>query len=199
MKKILIAITLFALTISMAVGALASANPAAATVSTVAAEAGSTVTVNVTLSGAPKIKSIAVSGLEYGDGMELISAEWAVDNTVLSNFDEDAERGVAAFKEETDANGTVIMSITFRIKEGVPEGKYPVSLTVQAKSKNGTNFDIVTKTGYVNVLPNVTTGDVNGDRDINMKDVLMLRKIIAGVDIAGDATAARSEDRKSVV
>ena len=166
---------------------------ATAAVGTVSGKAGATVKLGVALTDASGIKSLAVSDLVYDDSaLELIGGEWTVPNTALDDWNADLGKGVAALKEEANIDGE-IFELTFRIKDQAKAGNYPVSLTVAVKNAAGSIIPVENIPGKVTVAAGPVWGDVNGDGDVNMKDVLLLRKIIAGAEKVDEETEARAD------
>ena len=158
---------------------------AAATVGAAEAASGESVTLDVTLSGAPKIKSLAVSDVSYASSaLELTNVEWIVPNTLLSRWDATTGKGVAALENETDVNGA-ILRLTFNAKSGASEGEYPVSLTVSAKDKSGDPIALTNVPGAVTVTSPVLKGDVNGDGKFTSKDISLLKRVVAGTAAEG--------------
>ena len=138
---------------------------------------GDEIKLDVTLSGLPEIKSLAVSDVVCGEALEFKGAEWTFEGAVMSSWDEATGKGVAAFRNDTDVNGK-ILTLTFTVKGA--SGEYPVSLKVTSRSADGETA-VITASGTVTVQSDdVLIGDVNGDGRINLNDLAAIKKLLAG-------------------
>ena len=162
-----------------------------AKISGAVAAPGDEIKLDVTLSGLPGIKSLAVSDVACGEALEFKGAEWTLEGAVMSSWDEATGKGVAAFRQDTDVNGK-ILTLTFSVKDAA-YGEYPVSLKVTSRSADGETA-VLTASGTVTVQSDdVLIGDVNGDGDVTVKDVLIMRRFIAGLEDLDDETVARGD------
>ena len=92
-----------------------------------------TVVVNILLSGAPNLGSLAISDISYNtSAFELLSVDWKVADAILSNWDAATGKGALTLSTSKDINGTII-SLTFKAKDGTADGNYPVSCTVTSQ------------------------------------------------------------------
>ena len=149
-----------------------------AKISDAVAAPGDEIKLDVTLSGLPEIKSLAVSDVVCGEALEFKGAEWTLEGAVMSSWDEATGKGVAAFRQDTDVNGK-ILTLTFSVKDAA-SGEYPVSLTVTTRSSDGKTTTLEA-TGTVTVQgADVLIGDVNGDGRINLSDLAAIKKLLAG-------------------
>ena len=81
-------------------------------------------------------------------------------------------------KEEVTANGH-LAEFTFKINENAPDGAYSIGLTVaDIGSASAGELSIKINEGTVRVITG-SYGDCNGDTEINLYDVVLLRKYIA--------------------
>ena len=104
-----------------------------ATVNNSSARATETVVVNILLSGAPNLGSLAISDISYNtSAFELLSVDWKVADAILSNWDAATGKGALTLSTSKDINGTII-SLTFKAKDGTADGNYPVSCTVTSQ------------------------------------------------------------------
>lgn len=102
------------------------------------------------------------------------------------------------------SNGT-ILNLTFEVKEGAPEGFYPVEIECSKAGIYDDNledvaFEIIN--GGVEVV-NYVPGDINGDGVVGTKDVTVLRRYIAGgydvtvvaeaLDVNGDSVVGTKD------
>ena len=81
------------------------------------------------------------------------------------------------------ANGT-ILNITFTILKDTADGKYPVSISLHDGKKNLVNEEGIYvkaayKAGEVEVVSGIL-GDINGDKDITIADVVLLNRYVLG-------------------
>ena len=81
------------------------------------------------------------------------------------------------------ANGT-ILNITFTILKDTADGKYPVSISLHDGKKNlvneeGSYVKAAYKAGEVEVIRGIL-GDINGDKDITIADVVLLNRYVLG-------------------
>ena len=81
------------------------------------------------------------------------------------------------------ANGT-ILNITFTILKDTADGKYPVSISLHNGKKNlvneeGSYVKAAYKAGEVEVVSGIL-GDINGDKDITIADVVLLNRYVLG-------------------
>lgn len=81
------------------------------------------------------------------------------------------------------ANGT-ILNITFTILKDTADGKYPVSISLHDGKKNlvneeGSYVKAAYKAGEVEVISGIL-GDINGDKDITIADVVLLNRYVLG-------------------
>lgn len=96
------------------------------------------------------------------------------------------------------SNGT-ILNLTFEVKEGAPEGFYPIEIECSKSGIYDDNLDDVTFeiiNGGVEVV-NYVPGDINGDGVVGTKDVTVLRRYIAGgynVTVVDEALDVNRDD-----
>ena len=138
------------------------------TVDNSSARSNETVVVNITLSGAPNLESLAMSDILYNtSAFELISVEWKVSDALLSNWDMSTGKGALALSSSKNLNG-VIASITFKIKDGVADGNYSISCKVISPE---CDFKIVD--GQI-TIQSIMPGDMDGDGVIDKNDAIYL-------------------------
>jgi len=138
------------------------------TVNGSSARASETVVVNILLSGAPNLESLAISDILYDtNAFELVSVEWKVTDAILSNWDAATGKGALALSTSKDLNGTII-SLTFKVKDGTADGNYSVSCTVTSHESDFKNV-----AGQITVY-SVAPGDVDGNESIDKNDAIYL-------------------------
>lgn len=137
---------------------------------------GSTVTVEITASDLPVVKSLIVECFEYDtNALEYVSAELNVTGAFIADWDDEAMVATVAFTENMDING-VIMTLTFMVKDDA-EGNYSVSCDVSANqlqdsgSENAVDLTVVSGTVAIS---SYQRGDVNGDGYVNSDDAIYL-------------------------
>ena len=132
------------------------------------ARANENVVVNILLSGAPNLESLAISDILYDtNAFELISVEWKVSDAILSNWDAATGKGALALSTSKDLNGTII-SLTFKVKDGTSDGNYAVSCTVTSHE-----CDFKNVAGQITVY-SVAPGDVDGNESLDKNDAIYL-------------------------
>ena len=132
------------------------------------ARANENVVVNILLSGAPNLESLAISDILYDtSAFELISVEWKVSDAILSNWDAATGKGALALSTAKDLNGTII-SLTFKVKDGTADGNYAVSCTVTSHE-----CDFKNVAGQITVY-SVAPGDVDGNESLDKNDAIYL-------------------------
>ena len=139
-----------------------------ATVNNSSARANETVVVNIQLSGAPNLGSLAISNILYDtSAFELVSVDWKVADAILSNWDAATGKGALALSTAKDINGTII-SLTFKVKDGTADGNYSVSCTVTSQE-----CDFKNVAGQITVY-SVAPGDVDGNESVDKDDAIYL-------------------------
>ncbi len=145
-------------------------------VSTAKARAGSNVTVDISLKDNPGVGAITLA-IDYDtDKLELVSSEdggltgWLVEKKAVWT----------SAGADSSYNG-VILSLTFKVKEGVEDGTIPVTVSYSSgdicNNEEKTLYPSVVAGGVTvfSVLP----GDINGDGLVNSLDLIRLKKYIA--------------------
>ena len=139
-----------------------------ATVNNSSVRANETVVVNILLSGAPNLGSLAISDISYNtSAFELLSVDWKVADAILSNWDAATGKGALALSSSKDINGTII-SLTFKVKDGTADGNYPVSCIVTSQE-----CDFKNVAGQITVY-SVAPGDVDGNESVDKDDAIYL-------------------------
>ncbi|MBQ7715288.1 MAG: hypothetical protein IJT70_05400 [Clostridia bacterium] len=135
---------------------------------------GDEVTVNVSLENTPAIKSIAVSDVSFNTSvLEMLGAEWSLNNPILSSWDANTGKGVATLSSAQDLNGNTVFTLTFSVSGNAEDGVYTLSLKVSAKDASNANVTIYTEAGSITVR-NVLPGDFNGDDEVTDEDAIYL-------------------------
>ena len=138
--------------------------------------AGDIVQLAIVLKNSDTLKTVAISDISFDtDCFELVSGEWKIDGSILSNVDIAKKTAVIGFENNTDCNGTLFV-LTFKVKEDAEDGTYPVSCTITAKRKEQTSeqfYTILSVDGNITVT-SIPTGDVNGDDEVNSDDAIYL-------------------------
>ena len=145
-------------------------------VSTAKARAGSNVTVDISLKDNQGVSAITLA-IDYDtDKLELVSHEdggltgWFVVNKAVWT----------SSGADSSYNG-VILSLTFKVKEGVEDGTIPVTVSYSSGDIGNNNEESLFPSvvaGGVTVF-SVLPGDINGDGNVNSLDLIRLKKYIA--------------------
>ena len=102
---------------------------------------GETVEMNITLKNAPTVKSMSISNITFDtDKMTLTNVEWICD-AEIKNWNQSQGRGVLAFSENTDANGTVV-KLTFEINKIVDDADVNVMCSMSLKRMDDADNEI---------------------------------------------------------
>lgn len=146
--------------------------------------AGDTVTVTVELENNPGFAGMNAY-MTYSEGLELVDADNETDLT-FTNDRTMVWDGVENYNEDGK-----LLKLTFKISESAEVGNHFVKMNVieaYTEDLDDVVFDVVD--GYVEVYDFVY-GDVNDDKEINTKDIILLRKHVAAKDpITGVSTIA---------
>lgn len=165
-------------------------------VAKVSAITGSEVTVDVSIKNNPGITALKVM-LEYPDDIltlkkveypELFSSKGTGGDKYKSPF---VMSWFSAKSQNETANG-VFARVTFKVKEEAAIGAYAVRLKYDAESVidiSGNKVDFGVENGEITVRES-KLGDLNGDKLINMKDLVILQQKINGWDTVMDESAA---------
>lgn len=194
MKKILIKTTALMLSIIMFVSlsnGIFAIGDAAIAVSSVTAKAGDEVSVTLSLENNPGIVSMT------------LRLNWDSSVLTLTKVTDGGIIGATAHKPELQTPYTlvwvndmattnftengVIVTLTFEVAESAEAGEYPITVSydydnydIYDKDVELVKFEI--KDGAVTVEEENASslGDLNSDGLVNMKDIIILKKIVAG-------------------
>ena len=153
------------------------ADPMIVTVIGGTAKAGEEVSVVLDISNNPGIACLVMTLTYDTEALELLGVE---NGSIMSDFDNDINFLWSASQNVT-AEGT-LLTMKFRVKEEVEDGEYAVDLIFRECYDLELN-DVPTEIvgGHVTVK-NFIYGDANDDGLINGKDVVLVRRYIAGYD-----------------
>ena len=165
-------------------------------VSQVKAHADSTVAVDVFIENNPAITSfkltvnypsnvLTLTGVEYKD---LFSSRATGTNRFESPF---TISWFSSGSVDETANG-VLATLTFTVAQNAAEDIYPITLTYDPDDVFDSNFDnkeFTVVNGEI-IVSNSIPGDVNGDRKINMKDIVLLQQYLNGWNVTIDMLVA---------
>ena len=190
MKKHLISIILMLAALLSLVGFSASASDGVTlTVSEVTAAPGAEVEVPILLSNNTGLAGLKVS-VAYDSVLTLIGVEFnsAISEMMTAPQPYTNPQPIAMISplEDTTANG-VFATLTFKVSETAEAGyKASVSITYEPDDifdGTFTNVPLTVINGSVSDdAPAIVYGDVNGDGNVNGRDVLLLRKYMANYD-----------------
>lgn len=146
---------------------------------------GDTVSVAVALSANSGISNMRLS-LSYPDGFVLTSIEKgdALANLTYTLPGDLTANPVNLVWDGIDGDTTegTILTLNFSVPDDALEGNHPISLSYAAGDVldgNLNDMELTIANGSVSVF-NFTYGDVNGDDVINMKDLGLMRRYLAG-------------------
>ena len=81
---------------------------------------------------------------------------------------------------DADSSNGEVLYLTFNVSDEAVIGTYNITLTVNtACDQNLDDVNVVTKSGKVNIIEFIP-GDVNEDDEVNVKDIILIRRYIAG-------------------
>ena len=145
--------------------------------SKVTAAPGDTVNVYVSIDGETNVKSMSVSDIVYDRSkLTLTGGEWLLTDSVLSDWNQEDQAGVIAFKQNTVQTGKAFL-LTFKIAEGLEDGVLDISckINLTAQNENGVEKKIETEVVPGSVaIQNILRGDVNGDEYVDSNDAIQL-------------------------
>lgn len=165
-------------------------------VAKVSAITGSEVTVDVSIKNNPGITALKVM-LEYPDDIltlkeveypELFSSKGTGGDKYKSPF---VISWFSAKSQNETANG-VFARVTFKVKEDAAAGAYAVQLKYDAENViniSGSKVNFGVENGEITVCDSML-GDLNGDKLINMKDLVILQQKLNGWNTVIDESAA---------
>ena len=145
-------------------------------VSTAKARASSNVTVDISLKDNPGVSAITLAIAYDTDKLELVSSE---DGGLTGWFV--AKKAVWTSSGADSSYNGVILSLTFKVKEGVEDGTIPVTVSYSSGDIGNNDEESLFPSvvaGGVTVF-SVLPGDINGDGNVNSLDLIRLKKYIA--------------------
>ena len=146
---------------------------------------GETVEMNITLKNAPTVKSMSISNITFDtDKMTLTNVEWICD-AEIKNWNQLQGRGVLAFSENTDANGTVV-KLTFEINKIVDDADVNVMCAMSLKRMDDADNEIPVPVSIISgsvTIRNAIRGDMDANDKLNSNDaVYLLYYVMFGKD-----------------
>lgn len=137
---------------------------------------GETVEMNITLKNAPTVKSMSISNITFDtDKMTLTNVEWVCD-AEIKNWNQSQGRGVLAFSENTDANGTVV-KLTFEINKIVDDADVNVMCSMSLKRMDDADNEIPVPVSIISgsvTIRNAIRGDMDANDKLNSDDAVYL-------------------------
>ena len=173
-------------------------NPDDATfkVSNVLCKSGDTINVDIAIENNPAITSLKIK-VNYPSNVltltsvaykDLFSSRATGTNRLESPF---TISWFSSGSVDETANG-VLATLTFTVAQNAAEDIYPITLTYDPDDVFDSNFDnkeFTVVNGEI-IVSNSIPGDVNGDRKINMKDIVLLQQYLNGWNVTIDMLAA---------
>lgn len=180
-------------------------------VSNVSAKNGSTLELMVSLKNNPGIASVKIN-ISYNSEVFTLSnvknGEALDDSSFNFSDDFSAEPYSVYWNGASDNyNDGVLATFTFQVSNNAQSGIYPITLSYDSDSAfdcdlNDVEFSIID--GSVEICER-TSGDANNDNEVNLKDVLVIRRWLSGgwdIDIDdsnADVNFDNAVDLKDVV
>lgn len=176
------------LSIYMPIGVFAESTKPTITVQSVKDCAGAKVKLNVTISDNPGILGAKLT-VNFDEALTLVSASSGEAFSDLTMTQSGNLLPPCSFTWETleinesNIKDGTILTLEFQIPEDAEAGiKYPITLSCDYRDIVNVSFqpiDVAIVNGSISVT-NFTYGDLNDDKVINFKDVVLLRREIAG-------------------
>lgn len=145
-------------------------------IGTTTAMPGETVELNVVLEDAPTIKSMSILDITYDTSkMTLSNVEWLCD-AEIRNWNSSQGRGVLAFGENTDANGS-ILKMSFAINKIADDANVSISCNMTLKRMDNTDNEIVVDSEIISgniTIQNAIRGDMDNNGKLNSNDAVYL-------------------------
>ena len=133
MKKIVSIVLLSVFLVLFGAFSVFAKEPASVVISSVPdAKAGDTVTVTISVKDCPVASSIAIIPRYDNSSLEFVGGKWLLSDALISEKKFDPASSII-YAVATDINGD-IMSLTFRIKDGISSKNLSVSCTIVIKS-----------------------------------------------------------------
>ena len=179
----------------LSIGAFASGEPRY-TLSDTTVNAGDVFTVEVAIADNPGIISLRFK-VEYDStALELQSV---TDTGLLKGYTAPSPTIASPYTlrwadslatSDNSASGTVV-KLTFKALKGTE-----TTVTViheEARTCNGKKIAFAGISASINITSSIVTGDIDGDEDVTMKDVLVMRRYIAGLLELSDEQISRGD------
>lgn len=133
MKKIVSIVLLSVFLVLFGAFSVFAKEPASVVISSVPdAKAGDTVTVTISVKDCPVASSIAIIPRYDNSSLDFVGGKWLLSDALISDTKFDPASSII-YAVATDINGD-IMSLTFRIKDGISSKNLSVSCTIVIKS-----------------------------------------------------------------
>lgn len=149
------------------------------------AEPGDTVTLTLDISNNPGIAGMMLK-LSYDDGLNLTSITKgnALANLTFTPSADITKKPCTLVWDGLTADSTngTLLNLTFKIDDPAVDGEYDVAISYTDEDiydGDLNNLDVQIDKGIVTVN-NYKSGDLNEDTSIDVRDVILLRKFIAG-------------------
>ena len=160
-------------------------------VSDVSATVGEEICVDVAIRNNPGITSYSFD-LTYPSALTLTSVDY---KTLFSTKPTSSNKLQSPYKiswystaSENEAKNGVIATLHFKVSDTAAIGQYPIKLTYDEENifaivdSGFENVKFGTKSGTVTVQDHVP-GDINGDKKVNMKDIVLLQQYFNDWDV----------------
>lgn len=172
--------------------------------SDITAKPNSTFTVDLALDNNPGITSFNLKIAYPADALALTNIEYktlfTTSATGSNNMASPFTISWFSTKSQDEYNNGVIVTLTFKVKENIKKGAYPITLSYDQDNifnASFTNIPFEIKNVTVNIK-NSIPGDTNGDGKVNMKDIVLLQQHLNGWNVTIDKQAANVNGDSSI-
>ena len=153
----------------------------------VISQAGRQIAVPVTITNNPGISALILK-FSYDDSV--LTLDRVENGGMFSGFTKGLRYVFDECFDVTDDG--VLMTFVFTVSAGASAGDYPIGVTiVEASNYDLEDVMVSGASGKVTVSGGILYGDANGDGEVTMKDIVLLRKYVANLD---DVTGTSNVD-----
>ena len=178
-RKIFVLLT----TILLLTGMVTTVYAADASVNSIKASRGDTVTFSATLSGS---ETVGMGGVELkysSDVLELVSGTCEVSGAMLTNFDTSTGMGAFMFSGTGTVSGT-LFTATFKVKDDAPVGTTAVSMDISLKDGSSADIPVSNSSGSITVEADMPSASVNSV-EASRGDTVTFSATLSGSETVG--------------
>ena len=116
--------------------------------------------------------SFSINNITYDSSkIQLISAEWLVENLLIKDWDSAGNHGVATFAEATTLKGD-LLKLTFKVNDTVEDSNFDLNCKVAIRY-NSVDIPVTVNVGKISIV-NVLPGDLDGSEEVTDRDAVYL-------------------------